>query len=95
VIDRRGGDQLGTHWFEVSILQFSSQMESRMNSSTATLSSLSSNSPQGNSLPYYIQDNTLDKEHFTGKELWADTFRSVAFIIIILVQLCWNDKICP
>jgi len=60
-------------------------MESWVDSSTATPSSISSNSSQGNSLPYYIQDNTLDKEHFTVKEFWADTFRSVAFIIVILV----------
>ena len=66
--DNRGGYWLGTHWFEVSILQ-PSQIESRVESLTTTPSSMSStSSTQGDSLPYYMQDNTLEEQNFTGME---------------------------
>ena len=71
VIDNRGGDQLKTHWFEVSILQ-PSQMESRIESLTTTPSSRSStSSTQGDSLPYYMQDSILEEQQFTGTEFFC------------------------
>ena len=70
VIDSRGGDQLKTHWFEVSIAQPSSQVESRRESLTTTPSSVSSaSSPQCDSLPYYRQDDNMEEDHYTGSAI--------------------------